>query len=155
MKDVRAIIFTQDVNEITYVQKEPPENPTEGAIWIDTSTYPPTTKRYNGESWEPIDHLASNVVTSLNEPTNPREGLVWVKPDTGEIYVYYQDQWKKLSSSQSVEQVKYVGDNRTIVVDKHNVISVKFNNEESTQPGYVWDNKRIQKEALVKALIFG
>jgi len=158
MKTVNSIVYIgSDSDSIipTYIQDTQPTGAVNGALWIDISTNPPRTKRYDGHQWKSVQSLDLNVYADVNQPSDPYEGLVWIKTDTLDLYVYVDGTWRPVHGGSTPSgSVIYRGDDKTIRV-VGNTISVEFNNDEKDKPGYVWDNKRIQKEALIKAIIFG
>jgi len=164
MRSVQSILFqtqesTSDLH-ITYIQKAVPENPQNGSLWIDTNYNPPKVKRFNKESntWEEVRSLERDVIASDTEPENPYEGLLWYHPKDEKLCIYIDNTWVEIKTggSSSTTPAIYKGDNKTIEVDNSTrTIRAIFNNDEQDKPGYLWDNKRIQKEALIKALIFG
>jgi len=170
MKDVQSIILTNNKKQtietiekevtISYISDTEPNDQQieKGAIWIDTSKQPPHVKVYINGKWKETETLNQYVIAQDQEPTDPYESLLWYDTQSQQLKIYHNGQWIPVStqgSGSSTKVITYKGDNKTITIDNTNTIHVLFNNEETKEPGYVWDNKRIQKEALIKALIFG
>jgi len=160
MKNVSHVIYMETKGSSTtskpvtptYVQSTPPTDASVGDLWIDTSKQPPKVLRYDGSTWKEVAALDPNVYIGTTEPSDPYDGLIWLKNDTLKLYAYISGSWQEISGGSTT--VSITGDGKTVKVDG-NKVSVLFNNSEKDNPGYVWDNKRIQKEALIKALIFG
>ena len=143
-----------------YVSDVQPTNAPVGSLWIDTSQDP--NKVYilkTKNQWQEVEALDQAVYIGSTEPQSPVKGLIWFNSDTKQLAIYDGQAWQLVSAGggdSSPISVHYNADEKTIHLDDQtNTFSVKFNNDETKEPGYVWDNKRIQKEALVKALIFG
>ena len=161
MKNSKVIIFNDQAGniEVTYLSDYQPSDSIipDGSIWIETSKQPYRFYRYDAKikQWTLVQDLSSNVYLGEDPPSDPYDGLLWIQSSTLQLQVYIDNAWQPISGGSSSSGTGlYTGDNKTIQV-KDGVISVLFNNDETKDPGYVWDNKRIQKEALVKALIFG
>jgi hypothetical protein len=170
MKTLKDIIFveksgTSDANkQVLVISNDEPDKQhlLDGSLWINTSFHPPRVFRFNKETdhWDSVNILDTNLVLGSDPPEDPYEGLLWLDLSTYQLSIYHEDSWKPItttSSSSSSTTVKtYYGDNKTIqIAQDTGIVSVIFHNEEAQEAGYLWDNKRIQKEALVKALIFG
>lgn len=64
----------------TGVSATAPSNPSNGQLWMDTSTNPPVLKVYNGATWTVVSFLpGSSVATSPAgvAPTGPALGQLW------------------------------------------------------------------------------
>lgn len=171
MKNVQTVILTNNKQQtietiekevtISYISDTEPQDQQieKGAIWVDTSKQPPHVKVYINGKWEEADTLNQYVIAQDQEPTDPYESLMWYDTQAQQLKIYINGQWQVVSTQGSgggsTKVITYKGDDKTITIDDTNTIHVLFNNEETKEPGYVWDNKRIQKEALIKALIFG
>lgn len=80
----------------TSVGSTAPSTPTNGQLWVDTSTNPPLVKVWNGATWTTVSFEQSKITNpGSSAPTSPGDGELWIDQSSSP---YELKMWDGVSS---------------------------------------------------------